>query len=289
MNNNRYFEDNDEFLIDFGIRDVLNSIQKLWWLGILLVAVCAMLYAWWTKRIYTPEYQTTASFAVEINYAGDMETAFENTDTEEKGSADNSDTGEYNFYHDQEVASMAEKTFNYLVNGSRMQGLLQEDMGADYINGSISASAIEGTNVFTLSVVSSQAQDAYNIIQAVISHYQEIAQHVFGDFSMTMIEEPVLPSDPCNHFSMKQKIITGGIVGLGIWCLLVFLYLISRRNIRLENDIFEKLGQISLGVMSDDCVASRVIKHMKKNQDKILLVTSASHGEGKTTVSVDMA
>ena len=67
----------------------------------------------------------------------------------------------------------------------------------------ISASSEEGTNLCTLSVTGSDAQQCYDVLQSVIVHYPDVAELVVGPTELVMMDQTGVPSQPSNPFSWR--------------------------------------------------------------------------------------
>lgn len=302
MEKKEYYEEDGEIVINLAeLRsDIFKGIRKYWWSGLILVALMAGLAVLIKWRSYTPMYQAKASFTIETKLASMV-----NTEEEE-----------YGFNYDRGTASLMANAFPYVVSSSAMQDILKEKLQMDTINGTITATAIKNTNIFTISVISDNAQDAYNVVNAIVEDYPEIAKYVIGDTQLNMIQEPLKPELPYNDLALGKWALFGGLAGLGIWCLLVLIYAITRKTIRQESDIQKKLNKHCFGMLpivkldrkksgehtllnifekrsgfreSINRIVTRILKDLKSENDKIIVVTSTAPNEGKTTVTVNIA
>lgn len=70
----------------------------------------------------------------------------------------------------------------------------------------VSASVLNNTNIFTLTVTSSDPQLAYNVLNAVIEHYPDVAEFVVGPTVMNLLDESGLPSVPYNTRSYRGAV-----------------------------------------------------------------------------------
>ncbi|MFQ8760243.1 MAG: hypothetical protein ACLSAF_13340 [Intestinimonas sp.] len=74
-------------------------------------------------------------------------------------------------YYDKATAEQLAKTFPYLLQSDLLQSLLRQRLGVSWLNGSISARAVDNTSLFSLRVTSAKAHDAYDILETVIRIY----------------------------------------------------------------------------------------------------------------------
>lgn len=61
-----------------------------------------------------------------------------------------------------------------------------------WLNGSISARAVDNTSLFSLRVTSTSAQDAYDILETVIRIYPRVADYVVGSTEMHILTQPAV-------------------------------------------------------------------------------------------------
>ena len=164
-----------------------------------MTAAFAALFAVRAKMNYTPMYQSRAMFTVSSGYSSD-------------------DILSYSYYYDNEAARLA-AAFPYMLGTDVMNELVRNELGVSYINGSIRAEAVADTNLFVLTVTSSDPQDAYDILEAVIASYPRVALYMVDYSQVIMKSEPTVPTAPYNSFSWKGSAVKGGILGLGLSCL----------------------------------------------------------------------
>lgn len=279
--------------------DYLRGLKKIWWLIPAFVCLFGgLLYARDVRR-YQPMYKSQASFTVST-----------------AGTAGNSYS--YSFYYDSSTVKQMASTFPYILESNLLTDLIKNDLGVEYINGAISASAIADSNLFTLTVTSSNPQDAYDILEAVISHYSEVSAYVIGDTQLNMIEAPKLAEAPYNEKDGWDSAVKGGAAGLLLAVILQLIYGKMRKTIRKEDEIKDVLNVQYLGAVpkvifkkhrvavdqdisllnkvvgsgfreSVRAIALRVDQEFQKQQQKTILVTSSVRGEGVSVISRNLA
>ena len=194
---------------------------------------------------------------------------------------------------------------------------MKNELGVSYINGSIRAEAVADTNLFILTVTSSDPQDAYDILEAVIASYPRVALYMVDYSQVIMKSEPTVPTAPYNSFSWKGSAVKGGMLGLGLSCLAALVLAMMRKTIFSAADLKASAnvpilasvartsakkrrsgkGIISLthaGVDPDFVEAMRglrikLLRAMTEPGAQVILVTSTLPGEGKTTISANLA
>ena len=191
-------------------------------------------------------------------------------------------------------------------------------MGREMVSGQISASSEENTNLFTLSVTDSDASLAYETLQAVIQCYPEVAELIIGRTNMELLDETGIPPYPDNPREGKDALLkgvaAGGLLGL-VWTGAVTL---TRRTVKKKEDFqtrahmkcIGEVPQVAMKKRSRDnrnvlnilnektdprfeealqLVRGKIEYSAWRHHSKIILVTSALAGEGKSTLAVNLA
>ncbi len=264
-----------------GLYDFFRYFMRMWWLPVILAAALGALMYFRVSTSYVPSYKAEATVSVSA----------------EAGAGSDSATAE-----------QLGKVFPYILSSGALSDIIAEDLGTSSVPGSISVTNVEGTNLLTITVTSSNAQDAYNVLQSVIKNYPQVSQYVVGQTTMDVIDDNGVPG------SVKK----GALVGFGIGLLIILFYMVSYRTIRTSGDLRQVLHIPYLGtlpvytkkkrrsdpstginIMSDNpqqdyvdslrLIRTRVEREMEKKHTKTLMVTSSVPGEGKSTVSVNLA
>lgn len=292
-NQNYNYIDISELLSRF-----FRELKKLWLPAIIVTAAFAVLFAVRAKMNYTPMYQSRAMFTVSSGYSSD-------------------DILSYSYYYDNEAAKQLAAAFPYMLGTDVMNELVKNELGVSYINGSIRAEAVADTNLFILTVTSSDPQDAYDILEAVIASYPRVALYMVDYSQVIMKSEPTVPTAPYNSFSWKGSAVKGGMLGFGLSCLAALVLAMMRKTIFSAADLKASAnvpilasvartsakkrrsgkGIISLthaGVDPDFVEAMRglrikLLRTMTEPGAQVILVTSTLPGEGKTTISANLA
>lgn len=195
-----------------------------------------------------------------------------------------------------------------------MRDLMLDSLEKPYINGSISARSFTDSNLLLLTVRSNSPADAYDILCAVIDCYPQVAAYMTENPNIIISEPPVLPTEPYNAFSGKSPAVSGFIKGALLGLLLVAFLSLLRKTITSPNELkaivnlpilalFPKIslkkrrrsenGPFDAMKRAGFAESTREfrIKLLKKLSDhqKVIMITSTLPGEGKTTVSVNLA
>ena len=284
----------DKIDITSFLSDIVHGIKKFWWLVIGLAVVFGAASYLKVTTTYSPSYVASATLAV--NFAGSSSS-----------------------YVNMESAQQMAEVFPYILTSGVLSDVIAEDLGMDYVPGSISATAEEGINLFTLSVTASDPQLAYDILQSVIENYPEVARFVLGETSFTIMDETGVPEDTGKTYVLRGSLKSGMMKGASIGLLIMAVYVLTRRTVKSRKELKKKVNLEDYGsipyirekkrrkgksaaevnLISKNVpqiyleavrkLRIKVVKEMEQKHYKTLMITSSVPGEGKTTVAANLA
>ncbi len=289
-------EDRDLMDITGYVDAAWKCIRRSWALFLVIISLCSSIGWFFAKTTYTPSYTASSTFIV-------------NTKTSYSYMEDS---------YNQSTASQLSKTFPYIISNSAMQHLLEEDLGVSSVPGQITATALSGTNLITISVQAASGQLAYDILQSVLRNYPTIGRAVIGSTTMRIVEESGVPTSPSNAGNFRRWAKFGFLAGAALCCAWIVLSVMGRKTIVRKEDLNSMLNLRCLAVIpkvqfkkrkskkknlvlldnnrvSDSfkesmrTVRARVERSMEEDGYQVFLVSSANAGEGKTTFSVNLA
>lgn len=272
--------------------NIRRGAARYWKIGVLLIVLCAGALALRTCLTYTPVYEAEASFTVRVV---------------------NPLYASANIYN-AATAEQMEKTFPQILNSSALKEAVRKYLGTADLP-SVTASAIKGTNVLTLRVRDRTPEWAYKVLCAVIENYPEVSEFVIGPSLMILLDDSGVPTVPVNSFNPVKSAVKGALIGLAAFLLLLIVFSIGRKTIHTEEELKQILNFPCLGTLpATKVVGSKrpcpMINHdmdrygfidavrlmrlhtenaMRAHNRKVLLISSASPGEGKTTVAANLA
>lgn len=289
----------DEYIDFYGFfSDWLNVCLNCWWIIVLAVSLSSTAGFFLGKVLYTPRYQTSASFIVDISSA----ISFDNN-------------SKY-----QNTMEQISKTFPKLVKTSAFEKMVLAELDIDKFPDDlfIYVSALNDTSLITIYIYSESPQFAYDTLQAVLKCYPRISGYVLGSINMRMIDNDGLPTEPINEKNLRLYALYAAILAL-LSCFLVAAVFVSmKKTIRSEAD-FQSLFNINcygsipwvrlknssnienIPILFNSKTAgfgfneairtirTRLERDHAETGASVYLVSSAIPGEGKTTVSVNLA
>ncbi len=271
-------------------------LGKYWLLVTVLTALGAGFGCFRARERFVPMYESTAVFSVSSGYAeGDI---FTNTT-----------------FYDTNAASQLVTAFPSMLGTDIMRDLILAQLDKSWINGVISSYNIPDTNLFELSVRSSSPQDACDILWAVIDCYPQVMVYTLDTPQMIIRQEPYVPQTPYNQFQPLQPTLRGGLLGLAAGLAIVAVLALLSRTVGGPEELKKLINLPLLAAIpyvvvkkrrklrrafvsaEDDPgleesirgLRTRIHKLLDEKKGKVLLLTSTVPGEGKSTISINLA
>ena len=278
------------------VSKILTGIKKHWYIIAVLAGICCVGFTLYSYRAYTPQYTATATFTVTPK--GDSLSAYTSISS-------NAST------------QQLEKTFPYIITSAPLTRVVSEDLGLSYVPETLTATAVEDTNLFTITVTSSNYETAYNVLKSVINNYPSVAEYVVGATDLVLVVPPSASSTPINPISYREKALIGTAVGALLGLLIVFFLENLNHTVRHPDEIRKLLNNQRLGsivkvvkkksshstgsLTIDDAhtdprfkesvfsIRNKIIKLCADQKINSVMVASTTTNEGKTTVAANLA
>jgi len=273
------------------LEDFLRMARRLWLLGLVLVLVCSAGLTFRQQRAFRTTYEAYASFTVRV--ANPLYSSVSS-------------------YNDKTAQVMAD-TFPSILTSSLLQRRVMEELGITGVP-TMTVSATAQSSILTLTVRDPDPQRAYDVLNAVIKCYPEVSEFVVGSTVLVLLDESGVPTAPVATFNYRSNLIRGALIGAALWCVVVAALILLKNTVHNEEELRRTLNMPCLGqiprakvtrkmpspiihrvrheagfVESVRLLRLRVEKAMEEEDKKILLVSSAIPGEGKTTIAVNLA
>ncbi len=290
---------NDNNRLD--IYSLARDVARNFWVIILAALIGAMSMFMWNRGVFTPLYTSTATLIVNLK---------------------NSSSFSYN-----NLASSSEITqiFTDVFVQPTMKEYASEHLGRSGFFGDISAQPLEDTNIFTVSVTSSEPEVSYEELCAVLEVYPEISGTVFSDCIIDILREPDLPTYPSNSYSQSRIALAAlGCAAVVLALILIISYLrdtVKNESIfksevdaklfgtvcherRVKNFAELKIYRVNKKALSPlvgnartsfafteeyHKIASKIEYLNRSEGAKVFLLTSCAENEGKSTASANIA
>jgi len=278
------------------IMELYRAVKRLYLLPIVLSVIFAVGFCYYARVTFNPIYRSNATFTVSVNNVS-------NRSSQAYSSA---------------TAQQLSLTFPYIFQSGVLSNLIMKDIGLTDLPASISLTAVGDTNLFTLSVISRTPQMSYTILESAINNYPKVAEYVVGNTDIELLSAPSMPSTPVNSISYKDQIVSGVLWGCGAALVFIVVMTLTKTTVRNPNDLKTMLNLRCVGnvpyvsrrkrsgeerkmlsLANEDVsknfadsmrlIRSRTEKTLDENKYRVLLVASSMPGEGKTTVSTNLA
>ena len=286
--------------IEFRLDDFFRIFRKFWWLVIALTLAVSAVMCLRVRLSYVPMYESSATFTVQTQRVGNG-------------------ISSYAFYYDRSTASQLEATFPSIIRSNILGDMIKNDMDISYIPASLSASSVKGANMFTLTARGTDKQSVYDVLVSAVKNYPIVSEYIIGSVKLDILTEPEYPEEPYNTPSYARQALRGGLIGAALGLFVLVLLTVSRKTVRSKEDIRTMLNQktggsipevtfkkynteidrsvlITNGMVSNSFLES--VRALRNNvldsaehekNGNIIMLTSTSPGEGKTTIAANLA
>ncbi len=274
-------------------------MHKLW--AVIMVAMISLSLTYvGASLMYEPQYQTVTTFVVSVR--------------------DSSTSVYSNLSAAQNMAS----AFSEVLNSEVLQKRICEEMGTDSIDGTIKANVIKETNLLEMTVTASTPRQAFVLTKAILNNYGELADVVLNNIALDILQQPTIPTTPINYSQARHYAKLGAVAGAfctaAYICLIAFLRNTAKTVSEVENalntrliatvyheqkaklvtQIFDRKAIKQSLLITNPTTSfafvetfkklrTRIEYLMRKNECKVLMVTSVSENEGKSTVAANIA
>lgn len=276
---------------------ILRDVLKRWYLIVVAALLAGMIAYTASDLLYVPAYSTTTTFVVSVQ--GSSTTVYQNLS----------------------ATSNLATVFSEVLNSSLLRSAILEELGMTSFDGTISASAVEETNLLTMKVTASDPRTAFLVTQAVIENHQIVSYQVLGDTILEVLQAPKVPVSPVNQKASLSYMKKASVLAAAAVILLLAFLSYKRDVIRSKQEAEKRLDCRILGEIgherkyktlwaamkrrktsilitnpSSSFLFVETIRKLRRRVEKqmpadgrVLMVTSVIENEGKSTVAVNLA
>lgn len=287
------------------LRDYANALRRHW-LGIVLLTVLGLAASYGWSAIQTPVYHADASGVVRVRTApGEVITPGANE------TLSNAKVPTY-----LEMASwrsVAEKAAETLNLPDKPESLVQR----------VTVDNPPGTPILKVTAAASTPEAARDLAEAWVNGLTETIEEREGTgavnsapFTVELAESSALPSAP-SFPDKRMALLVGGVLGLGMGIAFALVRAVSDRRVRSTDNVEQRLGSSVVGtlpaadevqgghrLLTEDQTGTKSSYAMREalrvirtnlqfmdvdNPPRIIVVSSAVPGEGKSTVAANLA
>lgn len=276
---------------------VLKDILRNFWVVVVVALSAAMLLASYYKQGYTPNYTSTATFSISAKGSSSAYNSLNTT---------------------RDMATVFAEVFQSKI----LREKVEEAMGGEKFTGKIVTATIPETNLMTVSVVAPTSEQAFKVLNLVMENYSSISDYLFSNALLSVIKSPTVPVAPSNPLNTRQnRKVVMGLAAVAILGLIVALAVMrdtvqtvkaARRKLdarvlwTVHHEVKNKtirskfqrknVAPLINGSMitnrfkeENNGLGTAVEYHMRKRDQKVLMVSSAGENEGKSTIATNLA
>lgn len=281
------------------LKEALQAFRSGWWLISIAVLACVGGAAalTWTA---TPLYSSTTKLFVSTSASNDTSSAY---------------TG--NLFSQQRVTSYAE-----LLTGVQLAAQVVEELGLDMspeeLAGKVTATAVPDTVILTVTVTDTSAQRAHDVaaslgrqFSAQVVELETPADAAASTVKVTTVQPPAVQATPVSP-NLSSNVTLGAVLGLLVGLGLAVLRSRLDNTVKTPEDIRLLTGSGVIGNIPEDArlAADHLVTELDMhsisaegyrsirtnlqfldvdNPPRVIVVSSAVPGEGKSTLAVNLA
>lgn len=285
--------------IEINVIFLLETVLKKWWLLLISSVVVAAMGMGIAIVTTTPTYSSDMSFTTYNQEASDVVSSVDISSGEKMAN-----------------------TFKYILQGRKMLQRVAEicdfEVTPEQIGNSMEVFVQDDTNIIIIRITTTDANRTYDIANAFAKCYQEVVNYAYPNATLQIYEEPYLPQEPDANTSTMRYSVIGAVLGFAIALLVVVITNAARDTVQTVEDIQLKLESNLIGTIANvrlkgkkknkgyrllltdrtlgfsfiesyKAIRTKVETFCSRKNHKVILITSASENEGKTTFSMNLA
>ena len=284
----------EEYRLD--LHSVLRDIAAQWLSIVLLSAAAVLLSFVLLSSSRKPVYKTTSTVAIRnIN---------------EDSTVNNVTTKD--LYNVMKSSGESAGFLKKIITQGDLDALISDELGDYKKQGSISADSLGQGNFLALNVTAPSPEISLTENEALIRVLQKQQDNLIGGLRIIVVQEPKVLETAVNAGRNVKLSLFSGVLVFLLLCTLLAWYSSSRYTVRNSTEVIPKVGRRALAVVPEEkrrkdgllitnpavtpgyteeirSLAIRLMNDMTREGQKILLVSSAAEGEGKSTTAANIA
>lgn len=289
--------DGEQFITldDINIRSVIIDLLRNIWIVILAAVTVWLLFSCGVSLLYQPEYTSTAVFAVN-----------------EKGSS--------NSYSSLSVTRSMAGVYAEVFESDLLREKVASALEEKELEDRILAEVISETNLLKISVVSKTPERSYQVLNLILDSYPSVSDYLFDNAIMELVDRPGIMRKPSNPIEIGKYRIFAVAAVTFLTAMLIAVLSALRDTVQTRQGAKHKLDGALFGIiyhedkkrshaekgkktaalitnqlvgyrfMEDNkTLSAKVDYHMKRHNQKVILVSSANENEGKSTIAANLA
>ena len=207
---------------ELDIKRIALTFLRKWWIIAIVGVLCAAIAFVWTFYYVTPQYKSSTKFYVNSSTVS--------LDDVSVGISVNDLSAAQKLVNSYIVILQTRETLNAIIDYADV------NISADALRGMITASAVNGTEIFEVVVTHPNPYVARDLAYAVGQVLPNRINQIIDGTSAKVVEWPVVAGGPSSP-NYSRNTIMGLIAGILVTMLIIFLYLVFDVTIRSDEDI----------------------------------------------------
>ncbi len=273
---------------------MLRDILKQWWVILLFSLSAALLTNVIKTETFTPQYTVSTTFVVTTKGLNN------------------------NVYSNLNSTMTMTEQFKRILEFNLMKTTVMEDLGLDSFDAKTDIQTVENTNMLRMKVTSESAVLSYRIARSILKNYHTVSDYVLTDVILDVMEAPSIPSGPSNSQNIWQAMERAFLITAAALILLFAVFSYMKDTVKNEQDARDKIDARLLGTVyrekskrmvkaanramlvtnplisyrfaeSYRMITAKLVNRMERRHGKVLIVTSVTENEGKSTAASNIA
>ena len=275
---------------------LIRDVARNFWLVIMAGIIATIGVFAYVHLMFTPEYTSEVTFSISPKSSGSY----------------------VGFYSSLNTANEMAEVFKEVFGSDVLKRLVKEDLQDQSIPVSVSAQVQEGTNILCVTATSDTPAKAHAVMQSVLENYAEVSSYLFGGVVLDAIRSPQVPTEPSNAMDMRIWMPVAAFMAMCAMVAGIGWLSYSRGTIKTLDGAKEYMEEAPVGVLIREKqkglakdrrkgllitratvsfryvevmlqIAHKIRHKMRKDGQKVLLITSVAENEGKSTVAANLA
>lgn len=286
----------DELHFPIIFKDILLNI---WVVILAIVTVCMGVFTY-KNTIHKPQYISEATFVISPRSNGSF----------------------VGFYASLDTANEMAEVFSEVFTSDVLKRKIREELNDPGLAFTINASVAKGTHILCVNAVADSPGKAHSVMLALIDNYGEVSEYLFGGVVLDTLKAPQVVTTPINPPNVTKMLVLGVCAAAFATIAMIALLSIMRQTVKTRECAKRRMDESPLGVLLRvkkskaspkqkrfkkapllitnmatgfsyvEAVlqtAHKIHHKMRKNNHKVLLVTSCAENEGKSTIASNLA
>lgn len=287
--------------LEFDFYSIWRDISRQW-VSVILITLSTFVLAYVLLMQFHPLGYTTSATMVVTNIP----------DSEASSSVSGSEVYDTLYY-----ASQSAESLTKILGSSSLQNKVAKDVGLAEFTGSASAQTVGDSNLVEITVTTDSPRLSFLEMQSVLANYEDFSGDLMGGTELTVLEEPKVAEEPASPYQNLKYAIVSALAVFVLLILGVALRSAMLDTVRSSREVESKLDTRLLATIHHEekhrrrglktsilitdpgtsfryvetmkRLANRIMNEMKSGNQKILLITSTTENEGKSTVAANVA